>query len=620
MDVNIVEAISSDRRLELNDLRQDFTDGVKKYSSYRSFDRIALGNQQQPVSGLEVLDKNSNLMVLGNPGSGKTTYLQRIVTECNQGNLQPHRIPILIKLRDFVEDDDARKFEYKLEPYLAQKWQLDKTETELILNHGKALILLDGLDEVSGTDGREISKKIKQFARNYPQNKFIVTCRTQSVEDKINWKSLRFIFVEVEDFNKEQVHVFVKHFFKAVCSNTREGLIKAKQFVDHLYLEENRTIRELTITPILLNLSCAVFHARGKFDSKRLELYEEALELLLENWDREKAIERDEIYKDLSVEQKQELLSNLAEKKFEQPQYLLFEQKEIEGYIAELLETSKRDSRAVLKSIENQHGLLIQRTQKFWSFSHLTFQEYLVAKKIVDSSCTSDILFNLVEHIKETHWQEVFLLVATMTSKADELILLMKQKIDNLIEEDEKLQDFLIWTHQKVLSIEFPYKAAAVRALYFYLDFNCLIEREQYKTNDLNISCDWQLAHSIDKSFKDALEREYIIEDLVADYSIASHEDCDPSYLQQLETKLANMFDIPELVKDINDDIKIAEEIFNSHLGNGLYNCHYDLHGSYISDITHDSELKNDLEEIFEQIINTFGSTAPFMIFSVKYP
>ncbi|MEH1929151.1 MAG: hypothetical protein V7K14_11680 [Nostoc sp.] len=97
VDVNILESLSSSRRSKLDDLWQDFTTGN---SSYRSLDRIGLGKEQQRVSGLTVLERNTNLMVVGKPGSGKTTYLQRIVTECNARKLQAQRIPVLIKLRD----------------------------------------------------------------------------------------------------------------------------------------------------------------------------------------------------------------------------------------------------------------------------------------------------------------------------------------------------------------------------------------------------------------------------------------------------------------------------------------------------------------------------------------
>ncbi|MEL7407510.1 MAG: NACHT domain-containing protein [Cyanobacteria bacterium J06558_2] len=101
VDVNILEQTSSNHRAELDDLWQDFT---RNDSDYCSLDRIGLGNQKQRVSGLAVLERDTNLMVVGKPGSGKTTYLQRIVTECNKGKLKANRIPALIRLREFVDD------------------------------------------------------------------------------------------------------------------------------------------------------------------------------------------------------------------------------------------------------------------------------------------------------------------------------------------------------------------------------------------------------------------------------------------------------------------------------------------------------------------------------------
>ncbi|MBW4625031.1 MAG: NACHT domain-containing protein [Brasilonema octagenarum HA4186-MV1] len=465
VDVNILEEVSSSRKSELNDLWQDFSNGVEKYSSYLSLDRIGLGKQQKRMPGLTVLAKNTDLMVLGKPGSGKTTYLQHIVTECNEGRLQPHRIPVLIKLREFV--DDGHSFEYSLERYLTQQWRLSNAETELVLSQGKALILLDGLDEVTGTDGRVISKQIKQFARTYPQNQLIVTCRTQSQESRFE----RFDYVEVADFNEAQVNAFAEHWFQAVCSNAEEGQAKAKQFLDKLYLEENKTIRELAITPILLSLTCAVFQVQGKFYSKRSKLYEEGLELLLEKWDKSREIERDEIYRDLSVERKQELLSYLAVKKFEQQQYVLFEQEEIEGYIAEFLKISRRDSRVVLRAIEAQHGLLIERAQKVWSFSHLTFQEYFVAKWFCDQTDWEE----LVSNITKTRWREVFLLTSGILPNADLLLELTKSQIDRLFVGDNKLQQFLEWVAQKAKSVRGSYKPVSIRAFYFEITFTLVI-------------------------------------------------------------------------------------------------------------------------------------------------
>lgn len=111
---------------------------------------------------------------------------------------------------------------------------------------------------------------------------------------------------------------------------------------------------------------------------------------MLEKWDKSR-----EIYRDLSVERKLELLSFLAVKKFEQEQYVLFEEEELEGYIGEFLGIDRRESQGVLKAIELQHGLLIERARQVWSFSYLTFQEYLVAKWFVDNEKLEELSCHL---------------------------------------------------------------------------------------------------------------------------------------------------------------------------------------------------------------------------------
>ncbi|XZN88997.1 MAG: NACHT domain-containing protein [Microcoleus sp.] len=511
VDVNILEKLSSSDKSEYDDLCQDFMNNP----SHRGLDRIGLGKEQKRVPGLEVLAKNTNLMVVGKPGSGKTTYLQRVVTECNAGNLQAHRIPVLIKLRNFVED--GREVAYSLERYLEGCWRLSDAETQLIFDRGRALVLLDGLDEVTGEDGKNIAKEIKRFARTYPQVQVIVTCRTQSQESRFE----RFDYVEVADFNESQVRAFAQHWFKAVMGDESAGLVKAREFLEQLFLEANKPIRELAITPILLSLTCAVFHQTGKFYSKRSKLYEEGLELLLEQWDKSREIDRDEIYRDLSVERKLELLSFLAVKKFEQEQYVLFEQAEIEGYIAEFLGIGQRDSLVVLRAMEAQHGLLIERSQKVWSFSHLTFQEYLVAKLF----CSEANWEGIVIHMTEPSWREVFIILVGILENAGNFLLFMKHEIDRSIAIHKELQQLLTWLDQKSSSVTTPYKIAAVRAFYLRLSVALTIEPRMI--------ADISVAKSIDPKF-DTEHPEIQIDvslsfDICSPYALSVS--CDPSSL-----------------------------------------------------------------------------------------
>ncbi len=195
-------------------------------------------------------------------------------------------------------------------------------------------------------------------------------------------------------------------------------------------------------------------------------------------WDKSREVERDEVYRDLSVERKLELLSYVAVKKFEQEQYVLFEQEELEGYIGEFLGIERRESQGVLRAIASVHGLLIERSHKVWSFSHLTFQEYLVAKWYIQHK----ELQKLTYYVYEKHWHEVLLLFGNMLpcSDLEKFLKLLQQRINDLIKHNRHLQSLLMWANNKAnLILDSQYKPAAIRAFYIHfakLKFSCIQE------------------------------------------------------------------------------------------------------------------------------------------------
>ncbi len=488
IDVNVLEKLPSNRRLELSDFQH-------LNAAREHFDRLGLGRVREPqVPGLEAVTRYSKLMVLGKPGAGKTTFLKSLAVQCIQGDFQKERIPSFIELKVFAEDA-KRKAEFSLLNYINQELcicDVSEQQVEKLLHQGTFLILLDGLDEVKADVGDKVLTEVSNFSRKYFRNQFVITCRI-AAQLANQRDTLKFTDVEVADFDEEQIEAFAKKWFVAVARNSRkEGLTKAAQFIKELQLPENQQIRELAVTPILLNLTCLVFQEKTAFPSKRAKLYEEGLDILLDRWDTSRRIQREEAYQNLSLEDKKDLLSQVAFITFDRGDYF-FEQDQIQQYIADYLRTLpdaqtepralKRDSKAVLKSIEAQHGLLIERARGIYSFSHLTFQEYFTARRFVDSAD----LQNLVDYITKKYWLEVFLLASGMMQSADALLRSMKKKIDLFLAYNEKLQNFLNWVNQKSLIFKDIHKKIKARLFYISLNIDFFINVDVDKLSEFEI-------------------------------------------------------------------------------------------------------------------------------------
>ena len=160
------------------------------------------------------------------------------------------------------------------------------------------------------------------------------------------------------------------------------------------------------------------------------------------------------------------MLSEIAHHAF-QADRLFLPKREITDQIEKLLEEMLADEQfidgaAVLKSIEVQHGVLVERAEGIYSFSHLTLQEYLTAQYIDDHRQIEQLVS---EHLTKQRWREVFLLVAgLMRGGADELLLLMEKEAQEYII-TPKLQALLHWAEQATAGSESDLKPVAKRAI-----------------------------------------------------------------------------------------------------------------------------------------------------------
>lgn len=424
-------------------------DGISRFESIEDLEKAFRSQTERSFQrknskkqdGLKVGNEKQYLMVLGGPGAGKSTFLRKMGLEALKGlggGYVHECIPVFLELKNFTAS------EIEIEKAIAQEFRIcgfpsPEEVTAKLLEQGKLLILFDGLDEVPTKNLDNAIRQIQNFVDQHDKNRFIASCRIAAYRHNFR----RFSDVAMADFTQEQIKEFIFNWFSSEADREACTAQKCWQL---LQKPEYKAARELAQSPLLLTLLCLVYHSSQNFPQNRSVLYRKALRVLLEEWAAEKRIMTDEIYQGLSTELEEVLLSEIAYQGFEANR-LFFSQREvvdqIKTFMADNLNAPRHlNGEAVLEAIAIQQGILVERAQDVFSFSHLTLQEYLTAQYIDDHHLTKQLV---KDHLTHERWQEVFLLVAgLMRGGADPLLLAMETQAKTYIN-TPKLRALLTW-------------------------------------------------------------------------------------------------------------------------------------------------------------------------------
>lgn len=371
--------------------------------------------------------KRKGLVILGDPGSGKTTHLKRLLLGClrkgaGELNLPSGMLPVFLPLREL------RNLDHGLDAFIQEQLASTHLNTpqgfgERLLKRSNLLFLLDGLDEVADLKQREkVAGWIVDAITAHPNCRFVVTCRFAGYSPTVHLSG-NFLEMHVRPFNSDEVERFVHNWYKAVEQGLAKdpdqaGVIareKADRLLERLKESDFRTSKvfELTHNPLLLTNICLVHRHREDLPRKRAKLYEECIDVLLEYWRKAKKLRVR-----ATAQERRRVLQPAALWLHGKDGRVRAKASELVPIIAPALKaiaSDDLDALNFLKTIRDDSGLLTGWDQEYYGFMHLGFQEYLTAREIRNKAFKDkSILRELASHFGESWWQEVTLIMLAL--------------------------------------------------------------------------------------------------------------------------------------------------------------------------------------------------------------
>jgi hypothetical protein len=381
----------------------------------------------------EALACNSRHLIRGEAGSGKTTLLRWLaVTASRNAFTQDLRkwngsVPFFLQLRRYANEtlpspeDFINNIASTISGLMPRGW------VHRQLYSGRALVLIDGVDELPERQRLSARKWLYSLLEEFPDCRFVITTRPPAVPS--DWlQAGEFGLFELLPMATSDITTFVQHWHDAAKSAVAH-VVGEEKVLSKYEVELNRvinaipTIRNLATTPLLCAMLCALNRERRtQLPRDRMELYRVALESLLDRRDAEREISQHEMVQ-LSLREKQLLLENLAYWLVRNDQTDVATPDAIQ-HISDRLSymTSVRGNATdVFKYLLTRSGLIREPIAGRVDFIHRTFQEYLAAARAISQA---DIPL-LVQNAHDDGWREVVILSAGHANEAQCNALLM---------------------------------------------------------------------------------------------------------------------------------------------------------------------------------------------------